>query len=315
VNSFGMRRPLGKTGLAVSPLGIGGGGGIDSASLLYAFDRGINYFFFSSDMHHFVYSQSAGALRRLCSIGSAVRNEVVLATVTYVNDPEKLQGILLDQFRELGVDYIDIFHWGWVHDGTDFEPLLATGTQLKNGSEMTYQFRQHLAAQQRVEQVNDTLLRRGLVRFIGASFHSRQAARCWLRELDVLMLRYNISHTGVEGDVFPHLTGDRTRDPGIVVFNTAHEGSFHFDVPPPGCAPTLFIPRSPDCYRFALSNPSVDLVLTGVRDRQQVDEALQALRRGPLEKEEMYALRLYGALHTISRKKHVATALAPLASR
>ena len=101
-------RVLGRTGLRVSPLGIGGG--IRSRDLLYAFDRGINYFFYSSDLHHHFYRSSARAIRQLCGSGSRVREQVVLATVSYVNDPEKLFAVLWDQFAELGVDYVDVFY-------------------------------------------------------------------------------------------------------------------------------------------------------------------------------------------------------------
>ena len=42
-------RRLGRTDLTVSCLGLGGGGHISSEDTLYAFDRGVNYFFYSSD--------------------------------------------------------------------------------------------------------------------------------------------------------------------------------------------------------------------------------------------------------------------------
>lgn len=77
-------RKLGRTDLTVSCLGIGGGGSFSSEDTLYAFEQGINYFFYSSDLHHFLYSSMSEALRELCGRGSSVREKVVLATVTYV---------------------------------------------------------------------------------------------------------------------------------------------------------------------------------------------------------------------------------------
>jgi aryl-alcohol dehydrogenase-like predicted oxidoreductase len=285
-------RTLGKTGLKVSPLGIGGGSGISSEDVLYAFERGVNYFFFSSDLHHFRYGKSAEALRKLCQRGSAVRDQVVLATVSYINNPEKLIGILMDQFFELGVDYIDVFHWGWVNEKDDCTELFKSAQSMKDGGATTQFFRETFT---KMEEVNQELLNRGLVRYVGASFHSRALARQWMGELDVLMLRYNLAHLGVEVGIFPLLPQDKTQRPGTVVFNVGHEGTRLISDPPPGLAPDVFIPTLPDCYRYALSNPNVDLVLTGVQNRAQLDEALAALEKGEFSPAECEQLREYGA--------------------
>jgi predicted aldo/keto reductase-like oxidoreductase len=227
-----------------------------------------------------------------------VRDKVVLATVSYVNHPERLLGALFDQFKELGLDYIDVFHWGWITDDDNMLPLLKKAHQLKGEGASTKSIRQMLDMQQvRHEQaaaINETLIKQGLVRYVGASFHSRAAARQWMRNLDVLMLRYNLAHPGVEQDVVPFLLGDKERDPGIVVFNVAHEGMRFFHRPPPGHPPGQYVPSIPDCYRFALSNPWVDLVLTGLLDRSEIDLALAAVARGPMNEEEQTLMRCYG---------------------
>ncbi len=291
-------RQLGKTGLQVSPLGIGGGAGVQSKDILYAFDQGINYFFFSSDLHHCIYQHSVEALRTLCGQGSAARDKIVLATVSYVNHPDKILPIIVDQFAELRIDYIDVFHWGWITDDYDFAPLVKRARQLKGDSIITRGIRhlQLMDAQYQAQEINEELLKRGLVRFVGASFHSRAMARMWMRNLDVLMLRYNIAHMGVEQDVVPFLYRDKERDPGIVVFNVAHEGTRFFHMPPPGYT-DRFIPSIPDCYRFALSQPWVDVVLTGLSSRKEVDLALEALEKGPLSEQECEMMRCYGALY------------------
>ncbi len=59
---------------------------------------------------------------------------------------------------------------------------------------------------------------------------------------------------------------------------------------PPGEA----TPSASDCYRFVLSQPAVDMVLCGPADRTQMQEARQALERGPLPPDEASRLRRIG---------------------
>lgn len=297
MNGF-TRRPLGKTGLQVSPLGIGGGGCISSSDLLYAFEQGINYFFYSTDLHHTAYEQSRDAIRQLCGHGSTVREQVVLATVSYVNHPKKLTGVLCDLLMDLGLDYIDVFHWGWITESEDMLSLIK-GARAVQRNVQAVQFIREIqqiwqSTEQQMEEVNQELVQRGLVRHVGASFHSRRQARAWMRNLDVLMLRYNIAHLGAESEIVPHLYQDKARDPGIVVFNTAHQNRALFSQPPVGYRAGEYLPTTPDCYRFALTQEWVDLVLTGPRNRHEVDEALKALEQGPMSEEECTLMRKYG---------------------
>lgn len=292
MSRFTMRQ-LGKTGLVVSPIGIGGGGGIGDSDLLYAFEHGINYFFFSSDLHHYYYQRSAAAIRTLCGMGSSVRDKVVLATVSYLKDIDKLFTVIYDQFDELGLDYIDVFHWGWIADDDDLDTLLRGALQLKEDGSVAHAFRKYQVMYEQTCEINEEILKRGLARYVGASFHSRQAAIAWMGVLDVLMLRYNAAHRGAERELFPLLSGDKSQDPGIVVFNTAHEGTRFFHIPPLAWPAGEYVPSIPDCYRFALSNPWVDVVLTGVANRKQVDLALIAMEQGLMSGEEQAVLRRY----------------------
>ena len=156
---------LGRTNLTVSCLGLGGGGGISSENTLYAFEQGINYFFFSSDLHHFLYSKMSDALRQMCGRGSSVREQVVLATVTYNKSPEMAIAALYDQFKELGIDYIDVFFWGWIgsDDGPRFNDCLNISNDLR-GSYSVYQ-----RTIERWFGVSERLKKMGAVRYIGAS--------------------------------------------------------------------------------------------------------------------------------------------------
>jgi predicted aldo/keto reductase-like oxidoreductase len=58
------------------------------------------------------------------------------------------------------------------------------------------------------------------------------------------------------------------------------------------------VPTAGDCYRFCLSSPHVDVVLTGPGSLAQLEENLAALERGPLSSEEQEWMRRFGqAVH------------------
>jgi len=103
------------------------------------------------------------------------------------------------------------------------------------------------------------------------------------------MLRYNAAHPGAEREVFPHLA---TRRPGTVAFTATRWGTLLDSRYVPEGAAT---PRASDCYRFALSNPNVDVCLAGPKDAEQLDEALVALERGPMDEAELAWMRRVGA--------------------
>jgi predicted aldo/keto reductase-like oxidoreductase len=49
-----------------------------------------------------------------------------------------------------------------------------------------------------------------------------------------------------------------------------------------------------DCYRFVLSNPDVDICMTGPSDIGQMREALSALDRGPLSPDPKQRVKAIG---------------------
>ena len=59
---------------------------------------------------------------------------------------------------------------------------------------------------------------------------------------------------------------------------------------PPGEKPLT----AKDCYRFVLSNPAVDVCMTGARTREMMRENLETLDAGPLTAEEMARVRRIG---------------------
>jgi hypothetical protein len=81
---------LGRTGLRVCRIGLGGGGGIDSGGIAYALSRGINYVFYASDLHAHFYERSRAAIRKYCRRGSRRRDEMVLVACYKILDAEKV---------------------------------------------------------------------------------------------------------------------------------------------------------------------------------------------------------------------------------
>ena len=287
-------RKLGRTDLNVSCLGLGGGGRISSEDTLYAFERGINYFFYSSDLHHYLYSSMSGALRKLCGRGSSVREKVILSTVTYIIKPDAIFTSLLDQFNDLGIDYIDIFFWGWIDDNNaeSFRKCVGVSNHLR-GSDSIFQRNLEI-----MFGVSERMKKMGAVRYVGASFHSHDLAQKCLNSplLDVAMVRHNIAHRTAQDKVFAHLDSQDKQRPGIVTFKSAGMNTQLFTPPaslPAGC----WQPSVPDLYRYSLSQNCVDLALAGWTRREHIDLAIKGVQQGKLTDKEIRYLNLYGDLH------------------
>ncbi|WP_138499829.1 aldo/keto reductase [Nostoc sp. PA-18-2419] len=288
-------RQLGRTDLTVSCLGLGGGGGISSEDTLYAFDQGINYFFYSSDLHHYIYSSMSDALRQLCGRSSSVREKVVLATVTYIKSPEMALAALMDQFVELGIDYIDVLFWGWigVNDGQALQDCLQLSSDLR-GANSVYQ-----RTMEKMFGTSERLKKMGAVRYIGASFHDINLARQWLHSplLDVVMVRHNLAHRSAQSQILKQINAQDPQTPGIVTFKStgSHSGVL-WDTPaglPAGC----WRPSVPDLYRYSLSQNYVDVCLTGLRSREEINLAIAGVQKGKLTPAQLDYLNLYGDLH------------------
>lgn len=288
-------RKLGRTDLNVSCLGLGGGGGISNEDAMYAFDKGINYFFYSSDLHHFIYRSMAGTLQELCKRGSAVRDRVVLATVTYIKNPEVALAAILDQFVELGIDYIDVLFWGWIgnSDKAAFADCLNLSNDLR-GPNTVYQ-----RTIEKMVGASDRLKKMGAVRYIGASFHDLNLAHQWLDSelLDVVMVRHNVAHRSAQSQVFNCLDAQNPARPGISTFKSAGSHSGPLWNAPAGLPEGCWIPSVPDLYRYSLSQNCVDICLTGMRSLAEIDAAMSGIQQGKLTQSELDYLGIYGDLH------------------
>jgi aryl-alcohol dehydrogenase-like predicted oxidoreductase len=138
------------------------------------------------------------------------------------------------------------------------------------------------------------LVDEGKVRFLAISGHHRPmfgelARRDLAQPFDILMFRYNAAHTGAERDIFPHLAGSSR--PGVTCYTATRWGQLLDPKRMPKGEPPL---RASECYRFVLSNPLVDVCMTGPKSDAQMEEALRALDDGPLDEDEMLRARRLG---------------------
>jgi aryl-alcohol dehydrogenase-like predicted oxidoreductase len=131
------------------------------------------------------------------------------------------------------------------------------------------------------------------VRFLAVSTHQRTLvpAIATANDFDIVHFRYNAGHPGAERDIFPHLPA--VNRPGLVSFTATSWGQllgkssltgFFMGAHP--LPKGERVPTATDCYRYVLSRREVDVCLTGPANAEQMDEALEALRRGPMSEEE-----------------------------
>jgi len=137
------------------------------------------------------------------------------------------------------------------------------------------------------------LRERGLVRFLAVSTHKRSLVPKIAegRDFDVIHFRYNAAHPGAEREIFPNLP-DENR-PGLVAFTaTSWRQLLKAKNVPRGEKPAA----AADCYRYVLSRPEVNVCMTGPADAAQMDQALEALRRGPMSTADLEWMRRIGKL-------------------
>jgi hypothetical protein len=103
------------------------------------------------------------------------------------------------------------------------------------------------------------------------------------------MLRYNAAHRGAETDVFPLLEG--AERPGVICYNSTRWGHL-FD--PRWMPPAARLPRPVDLYRYVLSNPNIEMVLSAPQTSDQLEENVKALEMEPVTAHEKEWLETIG---------------------
>lgn len=240
-------------------LGVACNFGLDADGMAAALDRGVNYFFWTPFRTRAVTPVLKAALKKN-------REKLIVATGPTLGffgggvrrGAEKL-------LKLLDTDYLDVLQLFW----------LGTSSALTEGTA------EALVA----------LKAEGKIRAIGISIHDRERAGRLAADsiVDHFMIRYNAAHPGAERDIFPHLAARR---PNVVAY-TATAWRRLLKRPAGWDGPPM---TAGDCYRFCLTSPHVDVVLSGPASRAQLEENLAALDRGPMEGEELERTRRFGQL-------------------
>lgn len=260
-------RPLGRTGIDVTPLGLSASYFPGKKTVYTAAEEGINLFFaFGIDM------QMTRSLRALMR---SHREKFVLVTgaYNYVWWAQDVRKAFEKRLRQFKTDYIDVFLFMGVMKPAEFTP-----------------------------KVHEDLLKlkeERKVRAIGLSCHNRPFLGKLAADgnMDTLMLRYNAAHRGAERDIFPHLAA---HNPGVISYTATRWTALLRR--PKAWPKDARVPTAGECYRFVLSNPNVHAVLTAPRSERELRENIAAVQQGPLHDEDMKFMREFGDAVYTQRK-------------
>lgn len=227
-----------------------------------AVERGINYLNWCG--------RPDGLSRAIASFGAARKRLVVAAQFksrTARGAARELDRLL----RELSTDYLDVLTFYYVESTQEWDRLLA--------DDGAWGYLQRQKEQARV-------------RLLGLTTHQRPLAARWARSgrLDLLMVRYNAAHRGVEQEIFPVTSALGLP---VVTFTALRWGALLKATPedPPGFAP----PTAGECYRFCLANPAVSVVLAAPSNRRELEDDLSLFDPWqPPSPEEFAALCAHG---------------------
>jgi len=250
------RIQLGKTDLRVGRVGIGGAYGAPADALEAAFDAGCNYFYWGALRR----PQMAAAIRNIVARG--VRDRLVVVIQAFRRGPGGLDKSLTNGLKKLGMDFADVLLLGWYNKPPRPRTL------------------------DRAEKLRES----GAFRYLGLSGHNRSVFPVAAGDgrFDLFHVRYNAANRGAEEDLFPGLPNER---PGIVAFNATRRMSLAKSnrIPADEKRPT-----AGDCYRYVLSNASVDVVITGPSSANQLKENLDEVAKGPMTAGEIEWMRRIG---------------------
>lgn len=250
---------LGRTGLVVTRLGIGGAYCVTPEGYRAALDCGVNYIDTAR-------AYRDGEDERV--VGEAIagrRDEVVLATKTMSRDADGARRDLETSLELLGTDHVDVWHLHYLNTEAERERALGPGGAIE------------AALKARDE---------GLTRFIGVTGHDwvqvQKAVATGL--FDTVLCWYNCALREAESTVFPEATAHGT---GIVIMNASRNDKLFGGEGAP--APE-------DFYRYVLGHEAIHVTVMGLRNVDLFRRVASALsERDTLTLDERRRLEEYGA--------------------
>jgi len=257
-DDFLTPRMLGRSGLTVGRLGLGSSYGAPASAWERAFERGCNYFYWGS-------ARRDGMGKAIRHLAGRDRTKIVVVLQSYSRHGLLLRRRIESGLRRLNLDYADILLLGW-HNHPLSPRLMEKALQMQQS---------------------------GRVRHLAVSGHNRPMFQQFARELrlQVLMMRYNAAHRGAEKEAFHYVERQGEPRAGVVCYTATRWGTL---VDPRYTPQGLRTPTAVDCYRFVLTNPIVDVCLTGPSNQEQMEANLKALELGPMSEEEMQWMRKVG---------------------
>jgi uncharacterized protein len=242
-------RTLGKTGLKVTVLGFGCMTTSDPAVIQAGVNAGINYFDTAR-----VY-QNGNNERMVGAALKDVRKKIILATKTPAKNAKDAMATLETSLKELGTDYVDIWHLHSREKAADIPDELFD--------------------------VQDEAVKQGKVRFKGVSFHGGHSFMIpWLIEkkrTDVILSSYNFTMT-------PEMDAllEQASNAGIgVVAMKVMAGGFRSNKPGSVIYDRLKKDTAlPTALKWAVRRPFVHTSIPGTTDLDQLDENFKAVATG-----------------------------------
>jgi aryl-alcohol dehydrogenase-like predicted oxidoreductase len=265
--NFTAVRKLGRSGLMAGRLGFGSSYGAPAAAYERAFERGQNYFYWGS-------ARREGMGDAIRNLAPRHRDKMIVVLQSYSRSAAFMKWTYTRGLKRLKLDHADVLLLGWYNE----------------------------LPSQRVMDAALSLKERGLTRAIAISCHNRPMFETYAADprFDIIMVRYNAAHRGAEREVFPKLPAPGSR-PGVVSYTATRWG---YLVNPEYTPKGMRTPTAADCYRFALSNPAVDVCLSGPASDEEMTEDLVAIDKGPMNEEELKWMRAVGDhVHKLTSRK------------